>query len=182
MQAPEASVCLLNLMNADTGAYDSARTPLGSIADMDQLLGDDPHTYYVLAGIKNEATLAEITRYLAIRGLAYASSHSSQYGRGVHRCLCAALSAPDAPQLTWTTSDTELGQGCSVVRQTFAAQSGIEVCLVHTLCETGTWPTLSGHGVTWPAPAAPQKEKIEIKRKPDGAALIECITYDCMDI
>jgi hypothetical protein len=182
MQKQEASVCLLNLMNADTGAYNSARTPLGSIADVNQLLNGEAHTYYIIAGIKDEHTATKITEYLTDHGRACTLSLSDEYGRGAaYRSLCAALSAQGVPRLTWAgassaiaaTAATELGW--PVVKQTFVADN-IEVCLIHSLHGSGDWPALKPA-----APAAPQKEEIKIGQKNDGTVYIECFTCDHID-
>jgi len=176
MQKEEASVCLLNLMNADAGSYNSARTPLGSIADVNQLLSGEAHTYYIIAGIKDKPTATKITEYLADCGRACTLSLSDEYGRGAtHRSLCAALSAQGAPCLTWTSASSGIELGWPVIKQTFVADN-LEVCLIHSLHGTSAWPALKPA-----APAAPQKEEIKIGQKNDGTVYIECYTCDHID-
>ncbi len=173
-ETPKTSICFLNLMNSNTGAFDSAQTPPDSIADLDQVLGGEGHTYYVLAGVRDESTAADIVACLAERGLACTSSHSSLYGHGVYRSLCVALSSPQAPYLTWDGRSAEIEGEWPVVKQTFVA-ADVEVCLAHMLRASGgpPWPALKPV-----APAAPKAEEVKTGQKTDGTAYFECVTCD----
>jgi len=181
---------MLNLMNASQGAYESSRVPPGAIPDVDRLLGCAPHTFYILLGVKDLSTVADLLSYLAERGLSCAAACSEPYGRGAHRGVCAVLSASEgAPCLQWRGAKLADFSGRTAIEHRFVSPEGNEgsrtgVIVRHVVrgSDSHAWPELSpaqsGGKTRAPLPPVPDEVKIGDK---NGNTIIVCVSHDCID-